>query len=691
MRFKCTSCEQAVAVEDTKPGEAVQCGSCGTVLNVPEPFDTGYIIGEFCVAEHIGSGRMGEVYKAYQETLVRDVALKVLDNDMAEHSEHILEFFKEARVAARLNHPNIVQAYSVNEEGGYYYLVVEYVFGQNLRQMIDDRGKLPVNMIIRLLSQMAHALDYAWTTEGLPHLSVKPENILIDSKGQIKISDIGLAGSRSRFSEGDYKYSSPEQILNLKVDTRADIYALGVTAYEALAGQVPFDGKMKDVNKKHLEVDALSLKELNPSVPKDLVTVISKMMAKHPDDRYMSFDDLAKDLRLLRRYANDMGTTSNFSTKIFKTRFSFTENRSRQRRKGLKLQVMTAIVTVLLLLGIIIFNSDKSVDKTIKVDKGDTKRLNEFSILSKAMDQSISSVEAFTLFKKIENFLAKYPSSQQAEECLEWREAVLEIILRERRQNDFFSEESSLAQEQNENLNESEDQNLPSQDLGELAVQSERDSLRRDILRFYLGKKTSVELLTFLKNSEAYDPLWSAQFAQIIVKASEARSALGDSGETLSGLLIKKDKKDIQVSSIQNDIVMAEVDGEFKSFSLGTFNLKSLESLLALSSDYPREDALSLLFWFRNFHNCVLKENDELSDLEVFLIEEAQKMAKFDFEAYLEAAKRSWQRNETGTALAQITALKQKYKHSVLYQTDKKKVESLEDKIKKSVSKRGKK
>ena len=286
-----------------------------------------------------------------------------------------LEFFKEARVAARLNHPNIVQAYSVNEESGYYYLVVEYVFGQNLRQLIDDRGKLPVNMTIRLLSQIAHALDYAWTSEGLPHLSVKPENILIDSKGQIKISDIGLAGSRSRFSDGDYKYSSPEQILNLKTDTRADIYALGVTAYEALTGQAPFDGNIKEVNKKHLEDEATAIKDLNPSVPKDLATVIDKMMSKHPDDRYMSFGDLAKDLRLLRRYVDDMTTTSNFSTRIFKKRFSFTEKRNQQRKKSLRLQILTALITVLLLVGIIVFNSDKSVDKTIKIDKGDKKTL----------------------------------------------------------------------------------------------------------------------------------------------------------------------------------------------------------------------------------------------------------------------------------------------------------------------------
>ncbi|MDD7983421.1 protein kinase [Lentisphaera marina] len=690
MRFKCTSCGQSVSVDDGKPGEAVQCGSCGTVLKVPKAFEPGYIIGDFCVSEHIGSGRMGEVYKAYQETLVRDVALKVLDNDMAEHSEHILEFFKEARVAARLNHPNIVQAYSVNEESGYYYLVVEYVFGQNLRQLIDDRGKLPVNMTIRLLSQIAHALDYAWTSEGLPHLSVKPENILIDSKGQIKISDIGLAGSRSRFSDGDYKYSSPEQILNLKTDTRADIYALGVTAYEALTGQAPFDGNIKEVNKKHLEDEATTIKDLNPSVPKDLATVIDKMMSKHPDDRYMSFGDLAKDLRLLRRYVDDMTTTSNFSTRIFKKRFSFTEKRNQQRKKSLRLQILTALITVLLLVGIIVFNSDKSVDKTIKIDKGDKKRLSEFTILSQSMDKSISSVEAFGLFKKIESFLSKYPSSPQAEECLEWREAVLEILIRERRQNEFFSEESELAKEEGDGL-ENSDTSLGNQDLGNLALQSERDSMRRDILRFYLGKKSSVELLEFLKNSEAYDPMWSEQMSKIIIKSSEVRNSLVDGGVSLMGLVIKHGKDEVVVRSIKNDILMGLVGGELKSLSLSTFDLKSLESLLSISSQSPREDALSLLFWFRNFQTCALNENEEVSEFEIFLIEEAKRMAKFDLENYLQEAKSSWQRNEVGSAIAQILALKQKYKNTSLYESNKKRVESLEEKFKKSVSRRGKK
>ena len=691
LRFKCTSCGQTVSVDDGKPGEAVQCGSCGTVLKVPKPFEKGYIIGDFCVTEHIGSGRMGEVYKAYQETLVRDVALKVLDNDMAEHSEHILEFFKEARVAARLNHPNIVQAYSVNEEGGYYYLVVEYVFGQNLRQLIDDRGKLPVNMTIRLLSQIAHALDYAWTSEGLPHLAVKPENILIDSKAQIKISDIGLAGSRSRFSDGDYKYSSPEQILTLKADTRADIYALGITAYEALTGQVPFDGNIKDVNKKHLEDEAMPIKELNPSVPKDLVTVITKMMSKHPDDRYMSFGDLAKDLRLLRRYAGDMSSTSSFSTKIFKTRFSFTEKRNQQRKKNLRLQALTALVTVLLLIGIIVFNSDKSVDKTVKLDKGDKKRLAEFAILSQSIDKSISSVEAFTLFKKIEEFLAKYPSSPQAEECLEWREAVLEILIRERRQNEFFSEESTLAEEEEDDLIGSSEQSFVSQDLGELALQSERDSMRRDILRFYLGRKTGTELLEFLKNSEAYDPVWSEQMTKIIVQANEVRNSLADEDSSLQGLMIKHGKDEVEVRSIKSDILMGVVDGELKSLSLSTFNLKSLESLLAISSESPREGALSLLFWYRNFQKCTLNEDAEMSEFEIFLIDEAKRMAKFDFENYLSEAKSSWQRDEGGSAKAQIVALKKKYETSELYKVNKKRVDSLEEKLKKSVNRRGKK
>ena len=652
----------------------VQCGGCETVLHIPEPFDNGFVIGDYCVTANLGDGRMGTVYKAHQETLVRDVALKVLDHDMAEHSDFILEFFKEARVAARLNHPNIVQSYSVNEEEGYYFLVVEYVQGRSLRDVLERSGSMPVKDVLKLMAQVVNALDYAWKAEHLSHLSVKPENILINDQLQTKISDIGLAAGRSRLADIDYCYRSPEQIIGATTDTRADIYSLGVTVYEALAGKRPFKGNREELESAHMEENPVSLRELNPEISKDLSLVVQKMMAKHPDDRYKNFSELEEDLRILRMLYGEGANRSkrHRAPGLFQTRGGGqTKRREKRRKKQLMLQVITALVTVLVLLAIIIVDRGGQTAKQTKLKTSDKERIKDFSALSRNMRRSVSTAEALDLLTRIDKFLARYPGTPQEEECLEWRGMVLEILIRDRRLNEFETEESLRIQEEDTNKVEDlvEDEDPESIEL--LALSSERDGKRLDLLRFYLQKKRADSIITYLEKGKNADPEWSDNMVEVVKHASLAHSILYDSGEIFAGVkLAVMGKKVLSVKNIEREFINFKVDGKKDlSIPLSSLALKALIKLLKISlDDAAGESALSLLFWYRQFPEILKQHQLQLNSFESFVYQESVHMRSLDFQVHLNDAERFYKQGEVTAANAQLQVLRQKYRSSEIYQ-----------------------
>ena len=674
MRFRCVSCNKIVSVEDANPGEMVQCGGCETVLHIPEPFDVGFVIGDYCVTANLGDGRMGTVYKAHQETLVRDVALKVLDHDMAEHADFILEFFKEARVAARLNHPNIVQSYSVNEEEGYYFLVVEYVQGKSLRDVLNENGVMSVPDVLKLMAQVVNALDYAWKAESLGHLAVKPENILISDTLQTKISDIGLAGGRSRLADVDYQYRSPEQIIGASTDTRADIYSLGVTVYEALAGNMPFSGNKEDLERAHLETQAVPLRELNSKVSKDMSLVVQKMMAKHPDDRYNNFAELDEDLRILRmNYSSaNKNKKGHRAASIFETRSggSVNKRRDKRRRQQLRLQVVTAIVTVLVLVGIIMFDRGGQATTQSKVRNSDKERIKDFSALSRSMRNSVSTAEALDLLTRIDKFLAHYPKSPQVEECLEWRGMVLEVLIRDRRLNEFELEENIRIQaEENAALDEVEEDEDP-ESIELLALSSEQNGKRLDLLRFYLQKKKADDIIVYLNKGLVADPEWSENMIDLVNKASLAHSVIYDSGEIFAGTKIAvNSKKPMKIITIEREfITLKNNEGKEISVSLSSLPVRALESLLKDSLDEEaNEHALSLLFWYRQYPVIYRKNAEDLDGFEEFLNDEASEMEKLDIQVHLNDAERFYRQGEMAACNAQLQVLRQKYRNSDLY------------------------
>jgi len=254
----------------------------------------------------LGSGAMAVVYKARQLSLDRIVAIKILPKRFVENQNYIDRFFKEGKIAAKLNHNNIVQAIDVGKAGDLYYFVMEYVEGKTLYDDLSKGKIFNEQEALGIVIQLVHALGHAHLN-GMIHRDVKPKNIMINPEGVVKLADMGLARETSDMisakseqgkAYGTPYYIAPEQIRGkMDVDGRADIYALCATFYHMVTGQVPFDGDTpSDVMRKHLKESLTPPDHLNASLSGDIAEVIEVMMAKKKRDRYNNAEELLTDL-----------------------------------------------------------------------------------------------------------------------------------------------------------------------------------------------------------------------------------------------------------------------------------------------------------------------------------------------------------------------------------------------------------
>jgi eukaryotic-like serine/threonine-protein kinase len=301
VRFQCNHCDQIVSVNNSDMGLPVTCGHCNKADTVPQTrFSPRVVISDFVIIKKIGVGRLATVYLAHQMSLDRRVALKILSQELADDSDFIIDFFREARSAGKLNHPNIVQAYAVNEEEGIYFLVMEHIEGKNLKQILESEGPLPFEYALRILHQIAEALSFLWKTHKITHDNIKPENILLTKTKTAKLSDVGLSKS-SRRNEASIPYQSPEKILGSRSDIRSDLYSLGITFYEILTGVTPFDGDNdEEIRKHHLKSPVPSMLQMRNDIPDSYCQIVEKLLAKHPDDRYSNPDSLINDIKMAR-------------------------------------------------------------------------------------------------------------------------------------------------------------------------------------------------------------------------------------------------------------------------------------------------------------------------------------------------------------------------------------------------------
>jgi len=270
-------------------------------------------LGRYQIVSQLGRGAMGTVYRAIDPAIERTVAIKTLNPDLPD--ENIAEvkerFLREAKSAGKLNHPNVVTVYDVGETGGIAYIAMEFLEGRSLRQVLDSGEPLPLQFIVNVVAQMADALDYA-QRYGIVHRDIKPANIMISPSGFAKLTDFGVAYMPSSSMTqtgtvlGSPKYLSPEQVLGLPVDGRADIFALGVVLFEMLAKKTPFERPEITVFQLMQAIctnPAPRISSLNREIPTAFDAILTHALGKRPEERYQRASEFANDLRNYKQIA----------------------------------------------------------------------------------------------------------------------------------------------------------------------------------------------------------------------------------------------------------------------------------------------------------------------------------------------------------------------------------------------------
>lgn len=296
-------------------------GSESPLPRIPAtPFELGKVLegeklGHFLLTEFVGGGGMGAVFRAQDEMLGRTVAVKVLSGSQTD-DDTLRRFQNEAQSAARLDHPNIARVHYVGDDRGYHYIVFEFIEGTNVRDLVESRGPLPIEDVVRFGLQIADALDHAFGREVV-HRDIKPSNLLVMPDGHIKLVDMGLARlhqveasgadlTASGVTLGTFDYISPEQARDPRsADVRSDLYSLGCTLYYMLSGRPPFpEGTVLQKLLSHSSDKPTDVRELRPDVPGSLAEILHRLLAKQPMERYQTPSEL---IGALLSFAEDAG------------------------------------------------------------------------------------------------------------------------------------------------------------------------------------------------------------------------------------------------------------------------------------------------------------------------------------------------------------------------------------------------
>ena len=263
--------------------------------------------GRYRLERKLGGGGMADVWLAEDQELGRKVAIKMLHDRYANDTQFVERFRREATHAAGLSHPNVVSIFDRGEAGGSYFIVMEYVEGRTLKELIVTRGPCPVPVAISYVRQVLAALRYAHRN-GIVHRDIKPHNVLVDHEGRVKVADFGIArAGSSQMTEagsiiGTAQYLSPEQARGAPVDESSDLYSTGILLFELLTGKVPFTGETPvEIAMKHLSQVPPAPSSIRSEIPHDLDLVVLRALAKEPADRYRSAKEMDRDLELVGR------------------------------------------------------------------------------------------------------------------------------------------------------------------------------------------------------------------------------------------------------------------------------------------------------------------------------------------------------------------------------------------------------
>ena len=264
------------------------------------------------IIKTIGEGGMANVYLANDTILDRKVAIKVLRGDLSNDEKFIRRFKREALSVSNLSHPNIVEVYDVGEEDGNYYIVMEYIEGKTLKQLLQKRGALTLNEVIDIMTQLTDGLAHAHEAYII-HRDIKPQNIMIEDNGLVKITDFGIAMAlnstqltQTNSVMGSVHYLPPEQANGKGSTVKSDIYSLGILMYELLTGSVPFKGDTAvEIALKHMKEKIPSIRKQNPTIPQSVENIVLKATAKNPKNRYDNVRDMYKDLQTALQRDNE--------------------------------------------------------------------------------------------------------------------------------------------------------------------------------------------------------------------------------------------------------------------------------------------------------------------------------------------------------------------------------------------------
>jgi tetratricopeptide (TPR) repeat protein len=313
MAMKCPKCDFE------NPTNTRFCGNCATPLyypddvsasrtrtyeTLPDDLTTGKTFaGRYEIIEELGSGGMGKVYKVFDREIEEKIALKLLKPEIAAREKTIKRFRNELKYARKISHKNVCRMFDLNREEGKYFITMEYVPGEDLKNVIRMMGRLSVGKAVVIARQMCEGLREAHKL-GVVHRDLKPQNVMIDRDGDARIMDFGIAQSLEAegitdtgVMIGTPKYMSPEQVAGKKIDHRSDIYSLGIILYEMLTGEVPFDGiTALDIALKQKTEEPREPRELNAQIPVELSRVILKCLEKNKELRYQSIEEVHSDL-----------------------------------------------------------------------------------------------------------------------------------------------------------------------------------------------------------------------------------------------------------------------------------------------------------------------------------------------------------------------------------------------------------
>ena len=308
-------------------------------------------LGKYKIRRQLGKGGMGVVYRATDTVLDRPVALKLLPSHLVEDETALRRFAREARAAARLNHPNIVTIYGMERVDDLWFIAMEYVEGESLDKLLNKRGAVAPEKAAAMVRQAAQALAAAHR-KGIVHRDIKPHNFLIDSEGTVKVTDFGLARAHSETTAltgtgtllGTPQYMSPEQWEDSNVGPQSDIYSLGVTFYALLTGQAPFQGSTPAaIMRQILQEPPPDLGRAAPYLPNRLTKIVGRMLERDPRDRYQTAEDLLRDLEIAEQSGIGAGATARpktvgtFATSNIDMRLEEEERKYRQNRERMRL------------------------------------------------------------------------------------------------------------------------------------------------------------------------------------------------------------------------------------------------------------------------------------------------------------------------------------------------------------------